>query len=77
VAGQPKPKLRKPPPTAARITARRRASKIPETARYVPKWLLVVDMLDELASWGTGRPIMARCWSPTPAKARQQRSGRH
>jgi len=58
VAGEPKVKLRKPPPTAAQITARRRSSKIPEAARYAPKWQLALDMLDELAAWGHTPPVL-------------------
>jgi SRSO17 transposase len=58
VAGEPKVKLRKPPPTREQIVARRTASKIPDEARYAPKWRLVLDMLDELASWGQAPPVL-------------------
>jgi SRSO17 transposase len=52
VAGEPKVKLPKPPPTPGQIIARRTASKIPDQVRYVPKWQLALDMIDELAGWG-------------------------
>jgi SRSO17 transposase len=52
VAGEPKVKLRKPPPTPEQIIARRAASRIPDQVRYAPKWQLALDMVDELAGWG-------------------------
>jgi len=58
VAGEPKVKLRKPPPTVEQITARRHASKIPEAARYAPKWRLALDMLDQLTAWGHTPPVL-------------------
>ena len=58
VAGEAKVKRRKPPPTAEQIAARRTASKIPEAARYAPKWRLALDMLDELATWGHAPPVL-------------------
>jgi len=58
VAGEPKVKTRKPPPTAEQITARRAKSKIPDEARYAPKWRLALDMLDELATWGHRAPVL-------------------
>ena len=58
VAGEAKPKRRKPPPTADQIAVRRRASKIPEAARYAPKWRLALDMLDELATCGHAPPVL-------------------
>lgn len=58
VAGEVKVKARKPPPTPAQITARRAKSKIPDRARYAPKWRLALDMLDELASWGQTAPVL-------------------
>jgi hypothetical protein len=72
VAGEPKVKLRKPPPTPEQIIARRTASKIPDEARYARS-----------GSWcwtcSTNSPVGARahrCWSPTPATGRSARSGR-
>ncbi len=58
VAGEPKVKLRKPPPTREQIMQRRARSKIPDEVRYAPKWRLVLDMLDELASWGQAPPVL-------------------
>lgn len=58
VAGEPKAKLRKSPPTREQITARRAKSKIGEEVRYAPKWRLALDMLDELTSWGQQAPAL-------------------
>lgn len=61
-AGHKKPQVRKKVPAAqqiATITARRAAAHIPDTERYRPKWLMVLEMLDELAGWGHHPPVLA------------------
>ena len=58
VAGEPKPKARKPPPTPEQIADKRAKAKIPDGVRYAPKWRLALDMLDELASWGHTAPVL-------------------
>ena len=52
------PAEREHAPTADQIAVRRRASKIPEAARYAPKWRLALDMLDELATCGHAPPVL-------------------
>jgi SRSO17 transposase len=37
---------------------RRAACHLPERVRHRPKWQLVLDMLDELAQWGLGPPVL-------------------
>jgi SRSO17 transposase len=37
---------------------RRAACRLPERVRHRPKWQLVLDMLDELASWGLSPPVL-------------------
>jgi SRSO17 transposase len=60
-AGAKKPHVRKQLPPAEQIAAtlkRRAASKLPEEERYRPKWLMALQMLDELASWGLRPPVL-------------------
>src|SRR6266496_6550671 len=40
------------------MAARRAACHLPEQVHHRPKWQLVVDMLDELAAWGLGPPVL-------------------
>jgi SRSO17 transposase len=61
-AGHKKAQVRKKVPAArqiATITARRAAAHVPDTERYRPKWLMVLEMLDELAGWGHAPPVLA------------------
>jgi SRSO17 transposase len=37
---------------------RRAACRLPESVRHRPKWRLVLDMLDELATWGLAPPVL-------------------
>jgi SRSO17 transposase len=60
-AGKKKPHLRKEVPREQQITqilARRAASKIPDDERYRPKWLMALEMIDELASWNRYPPLL-------------------
>jgi SRSO17 transposase len=60
-AGKKKPHLRKEVPREERIAqilARRAASKIPGDERYRPKWLMALEMIDELAGWGLYPPLL-------------------
>lgn len=60
-AGHTKPQVRKKVPAAqqiADIAARRAASRIPDGERYRPKWLMALEMLDELAGWGHTPPVL-------------------
>jgi SRSO17 transposase len=60
-AGKKKPHQRKEVPREERITgilARRAASKIPDAERYRPKWLMALEMIDELAGWQLYPPLM-------------------
>ena len=43
---------------AALIAARRKRCAIPDQVRHLPKWRLVLDMLDELAGWGFVPPLV-------------------
>jgi hypothetical protein len=55
------PHVRKQLPPAeqvASILKRRAASKLPEEERYRPKWLMALQMLDELAGWGLRPPVL-------------------
>lgn len=55
-AKKPHTRVRLPPAEQiAQIRRRRAASKVPDTERYRPKWLMALDMLDELAEWGCVR----------------------
>jgi SRSO17 transposase len=40
------------------MAERRAACHLPESVRHRPKWLLVLDMLDELATWGLAPPVL-------------------
>lgn len=60
-AGRKKPQVRKKVPAAeqiATIARRRNASRIPEQERYRPKWLLALEMIDELDQWGHHPPVL-------------------
>jgi SRSO17 transposase len=60
-AGHKKPQVRKKIPAAeqiATITARRAASRIPDQERYRPKWLMALEMIDELDQWGHRPPLL-------------------
>ncbi|MEU8657825.1 IS701 family transposase [Actinoplanes philippinensis] len=60
-AGKKKPHVRKQVPREdqiAQILRRRTASKIPDTERYRPKWLMALEMIDELAGWGLHPPLL-------------------
>jgi SRSO17 transposase len=47
------------PEAAAAIQARRARAGIPDSARHREKWRLALDMLEELAGWGLGPPVVA------------------
>jgi hypothetical protein len=56
-----KPHVRKEVPREERIAQiqrRRTASKIPDNERYRPKWLMALEMIDELAGWGLRPPLL-------------------
>ncbi|WP_250038492.1 IS701 family transposase [Paractinoplanes maris] len=60
-AGKKKPHLRKEVPREeliAQILARRAASKVPDDERYRPKWLMALEMIDELAGWELYPPLL-------------------
>jgi SRSO17 transposase len=60
-AGAKKPHVRKQMPAAEQIAAiarRRAAAKIPDEQRYRPKWVIALEMLDELAGWGLAPPVL-------------------
>ncbi|WP_406075998.1 IS701 family transposase [Micromonospora sp. NBC_01638] len=60
-AGTKKPHARLRPPHAEQIDqirSRRAASKLPEGERYRPKWMMALEMLDELAGWGLRPPLL-------------------
>jgi SRSO17 transposase len=60
-AGHKKPQVRKKIPAAeqvATITRRRAVSRIPDQERYRPKWLMALEMLDELDRWGHRPPLL-------------------
>jgi SRSO17 transposase len=60
-AGAKKPHVRKQLPAAEQIDhigRRRAASRIPDGERYRPKWLMALEMLDELAAWGLRPPLL-------------------
>jgi SRSO17 transposase len=61
-AGAKKPHVRKQLPREeqiAQINRRRAASKVPDDQRYRPKWLMALEMLDELAGWGLRPPLLS------------------
>jgi SRSO17 transposase len=39
-------------------TTRRAACRVPERVRHRPKWQLVLDMVDELSTWGLVPPVL-------------------
>jgi SRSO17 transposase len=60
-AGKKKPHVRKEVPREeqiAQILRRRAASKIPDSERYRPKWLMALEMIDELAGWNLRPPLL-------------------
>lgn len=60
-AGTKKPRVRRALPRqeqVALIHKRRAASRIPDVERYRPKWLMALEMLDELAGWGLAPPLL-------------------
>ncbi|SCL47719.1 SRSO17 transposase [Micromonospora eburnea] len=60
-AGAKKPHARVQVPREEQIDQirrRRASSKIPDTERYRPKWLMALEMLDELAAWGLRPPLL-------------------
>jgi SRSO17 transposase len=60
-AGKKKPHVRKEMPREERIAQilrRRAASKIPADERYRPKWLMALEMIDELAGWDLRPPLL-------------------
>ena len=60
--GTTKPHVRKQLPRGERIAdiLRRRAdAKIPDERRYRPKWVIALEMLDELAGWGLHPPLLS------------------
>ena len=60
-AGKKKPHVRKELPREeqiAQILRRRAASKIPDDERYRPKWLMALEMIDELADWNLYPPLL-------------------
>ena len=60
-AGKKKPHVRKQLPREeqiAQILRRRAASKIPDDQRYRPKWLMALEMIDELAGWNLYPPLL-------------------
>ena len=60
-AGRKKPHVRKEVPREeqiAQIERRRAASKIPDSERYRPKWLMALEMIDELAGWNLYPPLL-------------------
>jgi SRSO17 transposase len=46
------------PQAAAAIRARRARAGIPAEARHREKWRLALDMIEELAGWGLGPPVV-------------------
>ncbi|MDW5330245.1 transposase [Plantactinospora sp. KLBMP9567] len=60
-AGRKKPHARKEVPREEQVTQivrRRTASKIPDDQRYRPKWLMALEMIDELADWNLRPPLL-------------------
>ena len=60
-AGAKKPHIRVRAPREEQIEQilrRRAASKVPDGERYRPKWLMALEMLDELAGWGLRPPLL-------------------
>jgi SRSO17 transposase len=60
-AGAKKPHVRKQLPREeqiASILARRADAKVPDEQRYRPKWVIALELLDELAGWGLHPPVL-------------------
>jgi SRSO17 transposase len=60
-AGAQKPHARRQLPREEQIVQirrRRAASRVPDGERYRPKWLMALQMLDELAGWGLRPPLL-------------------
>jgi SRSO17 transposase len=60
-AGKKKPHVRRQLPREEQIVQilrRRTASKIPDEQRYRPKWLMALEMIDELAGWNLYPPLL-------------------
>jgi SRSO17 transposase len=60
-AGAKKPHVRQQVPRQERIEQtlkRRAASKMPDSERYRPKWLMALEMIDELTGWGHVPPVL-------------------
>jgi SRSO17 transposase len=59
--GAKKPHVRKqvpPQEQIADIQQRRAAARIPDEQRYRPKWVIALELLDELAGWGLRPPVL-------------------
>jgi SRSO17 transposase len=59
--GTKKPHVRKTLPRQeqiADIVHRRVDAKIPDGQRYRPKWVIALELLDELAGWGLAPPVL-------------------
>lgn len=59
--GAKKPYVRKKlplPEQIADIARRRAAAKIPDEQRYRPKWMIALELLDELSGWGLHPPVL-------------------
>jgi SRSO17 transposase len=60
-AGAKKPHVRKKLPREEQIVLierRRAAAGIPDEQRYRPKWVLALELLDELSGWGLHPPVL-------------------
>ena len=60
-AGAKKPHVRKTLPREeqiADIRRRRAKARIPDEQRYRPKWVIALELLDELAGWGLRPPVL-------------------
>src|SRR3954447_11573693 len=60
-AGARKPHVRRQLPgqeQVALIRDRRAAARLPDTERYRPKWLMALEMLDELGGWALRPPLL-------------------
>ncbi len=61
VDGAKKPYVRKRLPREDQISDirnRRAAARIPDTQRYRPKWMIALELLDELAGWDLHPPVL-------------------
>ena len=60
-AGAKKPHVRKRLPREEQIAAiqqRRGNARIPDEQRYRPKWVIALELVDELAGWGLYPPVL-------------------